>query len=320
VRAGIRDQEDIRRLPQRRALFDEANQETKDKVRKIRELQFLWAAYSPDFWWWEVIDMARKMLMVGIPFLLEDRILEAVLGVAVCASSMMFYLYKQPFADTNDYILSTMALFVLFLQLQVGTLTTLQGVVKNVVSQTTCAAESSDVVALEKNSGADRFSTIMITFSAVVMSFGIGSGIIQVLRDVPCCRRSYFDFVWRIGRLENTFYRVVDACERARQRGFLGCYCSLRRSLRNCSARRRRRGDDAMRARTQEGANDARMDFPTTGLEMSAMADRGLVGHGIDEEEGMFVSKKRVLTITNEPTFEHAFNNPLHAESAVVCW
>ena len=70
---------------------EEAISEKNEKkaARKIRKLQFLWSAYSPRFWWWEVVDMTRKMLMVGIPFLLQDRVLEGVMGVALCSFSVV---------------------------------------------------------------------------------------------------------------------------------------------------------------------------------------------------------------------------------------
>ena len=43
--------------------------------RRIAPLSFLWYSYEPKFWWWEVVEMLRKLLLTG---------LIAIFGTCVC--------------------------------------------------------------------------------------------------------------------------------------------------------------------------------------------------------------------------------------------
>ena len=34
--------------------------------RRIAPLSFLWYSYEPEYWWWEVVEMLRKLSLTGL--------------------------------------------------------------------------------------------------------------------------------------------------------------------------------------------------------------------------------------------------------------
>jgi hypothetical protein len=71
---------------------------------------FLWKAYRPRYYWFEVFDMFRKFLLTGLPLILNNLAAdsdELSLAVGLLASmlGMVAYAAASPFADQQDSLL-----------------------------------------------------------------------------------------------------------------------------------------------------------------------------------------------------------------------
>jgi hypothetical protein len=92
---------------------------------------FLWKAYRPKFFWFEVFDMFRKFLLTGLPLILNSLFpnsseLSLAVGLLASMLGMAAYAAASPFADHQDSLLMLPA------QMQV-TLTMVCGMLMNFV-------------------------------------------------------------------------------------------------------------------------------------------------------------------------------------------
>ena len=56
--------------------------------------------------------MLRKMLMIGVPFVLQDPVVNMLVGLGICALSATIYLHINPFSGGYDHVLSVLVLVV----------------------------------------------------------------------------------------------------------------------------------------------------------------------------------------------------------------
>jgi hypothetical protein len=71
---------------------------------------FLWKAYRPKFFWFEVFDMFRKFLLTGLPLILNSLFpnsdeLSLAIGLLASMLGMAAYAAASPFADNQDSLL-----------------------------------------------------------------------------------------------------------------------------------------------------------------------------------------------------------------------
>ena len=93
---------------------------------------FLWKAYRPKFYWFEVFDMLRKFLLTGLPLILNSMFpnsssISLAVGLLASVFGMAAYATASPFADYQDSVLMLPA------QLQV-TVTMLMGMLMEVAA------------------------------------------------------------------------------------------------------------------------------------------------------------------------------------------
>jgi hypothetical protein len=96
------------------------------RMRLASKLSFLWGAYEPKFWFWEVLDMLRKVIVLLIPFSIDNQTQEMAFGIFFMFMSCLVYLRCSPFLLDSDDVLTNLSLGQLFLQLMVGVLITLK--------------------------------------------------------------------------------------------------------------------------------------------------------------------------------------------------
>ena len=83
---------------------------------------FLYSAYEPKFWYWEVVVVLRKVAFAGAAVLMRPAgvDLQANTGVLTIVSSFGLQLMKRPFVSDKLDTLESAALYTQFVTLSVG--------------------------------------------------------------------------------------------------------------------------------------------------------------------------------------------------------
>ncbi|KAL4170016.1 hypothetical protein KRP22_010925 [Phytophthora ramorum] len=84
-------------------------------------LGFIYAEYSNDYWWFEVVDLSRKLFLSGVIIFVENGSVEQVLlALCVCLMTMWFLLYFQPYDGYSDNLIASITQLQLFFTLWLG--------------------------------------------------------------------------------------------------------------------------------------------------------------------------------------------------------
>ncbi|KAG7401591.1 hypothetical protein PHYBOEH_000123 [Phytophthora boehmeriae] len=84
-------------------------------------LGFIYAEYADSFWWFEVVDLSRKLFLSGVIIFVGNGSVEQVLLAAgVCLVTMWFLLYFQPYDGHSDNLIACIAQLQLFFTLWLG--------------------------------------------------------------------------------------------------------------------------------------------------------------------------------------------------------
>ncbi|DBA01331.1 TPA: hypothetical protein N0F65_001836 [Lagenidium giganteum] len=84
-------------------------------------LGFIYADYCQDYWWFEVVDLSRKLFLSSVIIFVQNGSPEQVLlAVTVCLITMWFLLYFQPYGDHSDNLIASVTQLQLFLTLWLG--------------------------------------------------------------------------------------------------------------------------------------------------------------------------------------------------------
>ncbi|RLN47044.1 hypothetical protein BBJ29_004457 [Phytophthora kernoviae] len=84
-------------------------------------LGFIYAEYADGFWWFEVVDLSRKLFLSGVIIFVGNGSVEQVLlALGVCLVTMWFLLYFQPYDGHSDNLIASIAQLQLFFTLWLG--------------------------------------------------------------------------------------------------------------------------------------------------------------------------------------------------------
>ena len=84
------------------------------KTPLSRSIAFLYAEYNSATWWWELAEMLRKFLLVGLFVVVEPgSIRQVVLATMVCVVFLMVQMQARPYANASDDFLACAASFCL---------------------------------------------------------------------------------------------------------------------------------------------------------------------------------------------------------------
>lgn len=76
------------------------NGETGPKEKlAMRRAGFLFAMYRADVWWFEILEMIRKLIINGIVVYIAHKEIRIVVGFAVCFLSLLVSMQMRPFAS-----------------------------------------------------------------------------------------------------------------------------------------------------------------------------------------------------------------------------
>jgi hypothetical protein len=92
-----------------------------DEDGVVDSLDFLVGAYSPKFWWFEVFELMRKLVLTGVfSLILPNTDTQITLGCLVCVGSFYFYTDVKPYINRSDNHLAIFAQFGSFMVLYSG--------------------------------------------------------------------------------------------------------------------------------------------------------------------------------------------------------
>jgi hypothetical protein len=83
----------------------EPSRSAKLRERKaLRLLGFVYGAFVPEMWWWECVDWARKLLLVGLLiYIAPGTTVQVVAALLVCVAYALALATAQPYRDVVDY-------------------------------------------------------------------------------------------------------------------------------------------------------------------------------------------------------------------------
>ena len=78
-------------------------------------------ADEPAFFWWELIEMAKRFLLVGLMVLAQGNMMQLYAATLVVAALLLFQVQASPFRDMLDDYLASSASFCLLVIFLCGT-------------------------------------------------------------------------------------------------------------------------------------------------------------------------------------------------------
>ena len=90
----------------------------------LDRLGFIYDAYNNDSWWWEIVELLRKMMMNGVMcLLLPDSPTQIMVGMVITFLFMTITLQQQPYKCNSDHNLAFFCHLQLFITLFGGFIT-----------------------------------------------------------------------------------------------------------------------------------------------------------------------------------------------------
>merc|ERR1711871_464519 len=116
-----------------------------ERMKRIAPLSFLWSSYEPKFWWWEVLEMMRKLVLAGfLVIFLEGSMMQLSTAMIVTLVAVGAYCLCTPYDASTDDVAQIFAQFQLFITLLSGMLLKMdRSIVASSTSATTGSTEES---------------------------------------------------------------------------------------------------------------------------------------------------------------------------------
>jgi hypothetical protein len=88
-----------------------------------KRIGMLYLSYKPAYWWWEVVDLVRKLTITGmIIFIMPGTPSQFAFGILLSLFFMMLFVGCRPYCDSTNSVLQTTAQIAVFLVLFSGLL------------------------------------------------------------------------------------------------------------------------------------------------------------------------------------------------------
>jgi hypothetical protein len=107
--------EDVPQSP--RSIRDvEKESVSKDKTMSDSALRiaFLWKAYEPKFWYWEVVETTRRLFLTAVLSVIPENSSQSVIAVLLSIIYIKLYGYYAPYLERSDDILAEMGQYQIF--------------------------------------------------------------------------------------------------------------------------------------------------------------------------------------------------------------
>ena len=77
-----------------------------------RSTQFLYKDFDPALFWWELAEMLRRFVLVGLMVLMQDTMMQLVTGTLLSAAFLLFQVQASPYVRMADDLLASAASFL----------------------------------------------------------------------------------------------------------------------------------------------------------------------------------------------------------------
>jgi ABC-type multidrug transport system fused ATPase/permease subunit len=85
---------------------------------ELRPTRFLWKSYTPNMYYWEVIECMRRLLLTGaIVFIAPGTVAQAAVACVLAVVSAIIAVYCQPHVDARDGQIYTGGAMIIFLSM-----------------------------------------------------------------------------------------------------------------------------------------------------------------------------------------------------------
>ena len=75
----------------------------------LSAIAFLWEPYKPEFWYFELVETFRRLMLTGVLSIIEPGTFkQCVCGMLISTSFTVIYCLAQPFHDARDNVISTL--------------------------------------------------------------------------------------------------------------------------------------------------------------------------------------------------------------------
>ena len=78
-----------------------------------KAISFLHAEYDLTLFWWELVELFRRFVLVGVMVLGQGSMMQLVIGTLLAAVFLLFQVQASPYADISDSFLASVASFAL---------------------------------------------------------------------------------------------------------------------------------------------------------------------------------------------------------------
>jgi len=76
-----------------------------------RAIGFLYREFEPQFFWWELVEMLRRFVLVGLMVLAQGSMVQLVMGTLLSAFFLLFQIQASPYASMADDFLASAVSF-----------------------------------------------------------------------------------------------------------------------------------------------------------------------------------------------------------------
>jgi Transient receptor potential (TRP) ion channel len=95
-----------------------AEDDQRKHIPELKATKFLWKSYSKDFYYWEVIECVRRLLLTGaVVFIVPGTAAQAAIACVMAVLTMVVALYYKPHYDRLDGQIYTGGSVIIFLSM-----------------------------------------------------------------------------------------------------------------------------------------------------------------------------------------------------------
>jgi hypothetical protein len=68
-----------------------------------RAIVFLYREFKPHIFWWELVEMAKRFVLVGVMVLAQGSMMQLIMGVLFAASFLLLQVLATPYLSLSEY-------------------------------------------------------------------------------------------------------------------------------------------------------------------------------------------------------------------------
>ena len=78
-----------------------------------RSIAFLFREYKPELFWWELVEMSRRLVLIGVMVLYQDRMMQLLAGTLLTTVFLLLCVQAAPYEELADSYLASVTSFSL---------------------------------------------------------------------------------------------------------------------------------------------------------------------------------------------------------------